>query len=139
MTNNLCRIYVVRHGESEANIRKEFGLSPESRLTRSGEEQVKLLSERLKPVPINTIFTSDLTRAKQTAEIIAKERNLAVLTKKALHERSYGKLNGKTEEEIRIELTGVYQEYLAMSDRDKYFYKLVHDMETVDEALSRFL
>lgn len=132
-------IYIVRHGESEGNIKKIFGLFPEANLTYKGIQQVKKLSKNLSSMHFDYIFSSDLVRAKQTAEILAKERNISIKIKGNLRERSYGLLNGKTEQEIRAELKDAYDEYLKRSSKDKYNYKLVEDMETVNEVVSRFI
>lgn len=139
MDQTLTKIYIVRHGETDANIKKLYGANPDATLTDKGREQVSLLANNLKDIHFDAILSSDMIRAKQTAKIIAKERNLKVLTKKAMHERSYGKLDGKTEAEIRQEIKELYDVYVSSSDKERYFTRLTDDMETVEEAVSRFL
>lgn len=132
-------IYIIRHGESEANIKKLYGLNTDYGLTDKGRQQIQELSQKFKGMDIAAVYTSDLIRAKQTAEILAKERDLAVITKEALRERSYGRLNGKTVDQMREELQEIYEAYETMGNKDKYYFKLVDDMETVDEVVGRFL
>lgn len=131
-------IYIVRHGQTEGNIRQIFGLAPELSLTDHGKQQVKKLSKKLSLIHFDYMFSSDLLRAKQTAEILAKGRKIPIATSEALRERSYGRLNGKTAKEIKRELKDVYDQYLKMSNQDKFYFKLVEDMETVDEVVLRF-
>lgn len=132
-------IYIVRHGESEGNIKKILGLTPEVRLTNKGILQVESVSNKLSTVQFDVIFSSDLIRAKQTAEILAKEKKITIIMNKMLRERTYGKLNGKTTQEMKEELKDIYDEYEKMSNKNKYYSKLVEDMETVEEAILRFI
>jgi len=66
------KIILVRHGESEHNSGKSK--SNDSSLTKKGEIQAKHLGEKLKKerIKIDAIYTSNLIRSKQTAEIISK-------------------------------------------------------------------
>jgi isoleucyl-tRNA synthetase len=64
-------------------------------LTKEGEEEVKRVALKLKKEKIDLIFSSDLMRAKQTAEILAKELNAKVFFDKRLREYNVGIFNGK--------------------------------------------
>ena len=69
-------IYFIRHGESEANERKVFaGQKDDSILTDNGREQAKATAKEIlaEGIKIDRIITSPLTRAIETAHIIAKE------------------------------------------------------------------
>src|SRR5579862_7627396 len=94
----VTKIYIVRHGESESNIyaRKHpdkpashFGELGSS-LTQKGREQVQQLAVRLKNIPVSAVLSSDLNRARETAEIIAKGYNLPVITSDTIRERYFG-------------------------------------------------
>ena len=66
------KIILVRHGESESNV---MGISNGERnmdLTGKGRTQASYLGNRLKKQKISEIYTSNLKRSKQTAEIISK-------------------------------------------------------------------
>lgn len=131
--------YILRHGQSEANIAGKFGHVPEAQLTKSGIEQAQKAAARFGSVHFDRIISSEFVRARQTAEIIAKERKLVVNTTHALRERSYGRLNGKTKKELQDELQDLYELYLQMPEREKFRHKLVADMESAEEALQRLL
>ncbi len=139
MKSDLTTIYIMRHGESQINIEKRYGTVPESRLTELGKRQAKQSADRFKDVHFDKIFSSDFLRAKHTAEIVAQEKKLAVTTTEVLRERSYGKMNGKTHEEIREELKELFDIYLSMSEKQKFTHRLVDDMETTKEALQRLI
>ncbi len=139
MKSDLTTFYIMRHAESEANVAKQMGLNPKSLLTSTGLSQAQAIATKLKHIHFDLILSSDIIRAKQTAEIIAQEKKLAVTTTEALRERSYGRLNGKTRQEMREELKELYDLYDKMSAKEKFTHKLVEDMETAQEALERFI
>lgn len=128
----------MRHGHSEANLAKRFGHVGEAKLTELGISQAEKAAKRFKDVHFNKIISSDFVRARQTAEIVAKEHDLIVETEKTLRERSYGRMNGKNQEEMRRELGELYEAYLKLSEKEKFTKKLVDDMETTEEAYQRF-
>ena len=76
------KIILVRHGESEANARKisqsENQDWSDTPLTKTGVQQVKLLGRKLKGQKINYIYSSNLKRARQIAEIISKIINVSI-------------------------------------------------------------
>src|ERR1700704_837420 len=91
--NKLCRIYVVRHGESLFNASENIEEYPKegpygSPLSEKGKDQARVLAKKLNSVNFAAVFSSDLSRAKQTAEILALERKLAHETRKTIRERS---------------------------------------------------
>ena len=65
-------VYFVRHGESEGNVALVFQ-SAESPLTENGLSQAKLIAERCARLPVDVVISSNMKRAAQTAETIAKE------------------------------------------------------------------
>jgi len=65
-------IYFVRHGESEGNL-NGVHQGEKVPLSETGKQQARLVAKRFKNIKIDTIYASPYLRAKQTAEIIAKE------------------------------------------------------------------
>lgn len=63
------KLYFIRHGESEANVREVFGNS-ETPLTELGKKQANMLAERVSKLPIDSIYASDYVRTQQTCESI---------------------------------------------------------------------
>jgi len=98
------RYFILRHGESLNNIKDIGNCWPEKiycPLTKRGEKQIKKIAKDLKKKKIELIFSSDLLRTKQTAEIIEKELGLTSKFDKRLREINVGILNGKPLKEIR--------------------------------------
>ena len=63
-------LYVIRHGESEANAQKLFAGWSQIPLTEKGKEQARQTGGKLGGKTFDRIFCSDLCRAKQTAELV---------------------------------------------------------------------
>ena len=94
------KFYFVRHGESEANILREFSNRGfKHGLTSKGRQQAYALANGLKPIALTRLYSSPLLRSIQTAEILADE--LAVLWEitDALREYDCGVLEGKSDQE----------------------------------------
>lgn len=73
------RIYLVRHGESEANVARSHG-DHATPLTETGKEQAAFMAQRVMHLPIQKVIASSMVRAHLTAEIIAAPSNLPVIT-----------------------------------------------------------
>ena len=87
-------VYLVRHGQTEANQTGVFQGHADVPLDSSGLEQARLVGERLRQVPFDAILSSDLSRAAVTARAIAGERQ--VLLRKELREWDLGHWVGLT-------------------------------------------
>jgi broad specificity phosphatase PhoE len=95
--------FVLRHGESLRNVLKIASCWPEkikSPLTEKGIRQIKKAAKKLKKKKIDFIYSSDLLRTRQTAEIVGKEIGLKVKLDKRLREGNVGILNNKPIDEI---------------------------------------
>lgn len=91
----------VRHGESEGNKLNRFNGSLNMPLTEKGKLQAQKTAEYLDKYNIDKIFSSDLSRAKETAQIIAKRNNLRVMSDKNLREINGGDFEGKPYEDLQ--------------------------------------
>lgn len=137
-TEKSTTIYLARHSQAECNDKRQLGLISQSKLTKEGEKQAKILSQKLKNIKFDYIFSSNLLRAAQTAKIIAADQKLKVIIKKELRERSYGKFNSRTESQINKVLGKKFEAYRKMLPEKKFKYRLTSDMETEQESLNRF-
>jgi len=98
----LSRIFLVRHGEVEGNsgAHRTFAGWADKPLTERGELQAQAVANRLARETIGLICSSDLQRARRTAERIAAPHKLQVRTDAALREVNYGQWEGLSESEI---------------------------------------
>ena len=84
------KIILVRHGQSLANEKSmSQGKKDEwenTSLTKKGKEQAEKVAKRLKNEYIGVIYSSDLKRAKETAEAINKFHNVKIKLDKRLRD-----------------------------------------------------
>ncbi len=99
---------LVRHGETEWNSEGRMQGHTPTGLSETGLLQAQLLAERLKDTELDAIHCSDLPRARDTAEMIATGRGIQVHPTSDLRERSYGRWEGMTRQEIRDEYPEEY-------------------------------
>jgi broad specificity phosphatase PhoE len=93
--------YFVRHAESEANAARIFAGHIDSPLTERGREQARTVARALAPIHFDRIVSSDLSRTRDTAEIIAAGRGIAVETFAGLREIDLGQMAGRGWDEAR--------------------------------------
>lgn len=94
--------FILRHGEARSNKEQFVSSWPEkvnNPLTEKGKKQVKKIIPKLKRENIDLIFSSDLLRCKQTAEMISKSSKFKIKFDKRLRETNVGIFNGRTVEE----------------------------------------
>ena len=60
------KLFMIRHGESQANIDRVYAGHVDTPLTEKGCQQAKAISPVLKSIPFDLIYTSDLSRAWDT-------------------------------------------------------------------------
>jgi uncharacterized phosphatase len=93
------QLYFVRHGLSELNVAGLYAGHTETPLTDEGRAQAKEAGREAKSLHIDLIVSSPLSRAHETAKIIAKEIGYPVdkiVTNHLFIERFYGELEGKS-------------------------------------------
>ncbi|HFI0631596.1 TPA: histidine phosphatase family protein [Streptococcus suis] len=91
------KIYFVRHGKTEWNLEGRFqGASGDSALLPESYQDLEKLGKHLSQIPFDAIYSSDLQRAKITAEQIVKANHhcQTVLTTPQLREWNFGRLEG---------------------------------------------
>jgi 2,3-bisphosphoglycerate-dependent phosphoglycerate mutase len=94
------RIFLARHGETAWNLEQRWQGHTDIPLSPTGREQAVALAARLRDRAIGHIRASDLLRARETADIVARELGIAGVTiDPRLRERSFGVFEGLTAEE----------------------------------------
>jgi 2,3-bisphosphoglycerate-dependent phosphoglycerate mutase len=99
-------LVLVRHGQSEWNLKNLFTGWRDVDLTDLGREEAKAGGERLKArgLKFDIAFTSDLMRAQKTCKIILDvvgQSDLETIRNQALNERDYGDLSGLNKDDAR--------------------------------------
>ncbi len=86
------RVYVIRHGQSENNIEHKWTGWLDAPLTEQGREDAKKAGAILRGIPFEKIYTSDLSRAMETAAIAVPD--FTYETTPLLREINVGSLAG---------------------------------------------
>ena len=95
-------ILFARHGETDWNLERRVQGHTDRPLNENGRAQARTLAEELAPVRVDAVYASDLTRARETAEIVAARRDLPVTTLAELREKHFGTWEGLTDEEVLL-------------------------------------
>jgi 2,3-bisphosphoglycerate-dependent phosphoglycerate mutase len=104
MSNRL--LVLVRHGQSEWNLKNLFTGWRDVDLTENGISEARDAGRRLKAqgLRFDVAFTSALVRAQRSLDLMLEEmgqQNIAVLKDQALNERDYGDLSGLNKDDAR--------------------------------------
>lgn len=92
-------ILLARHGQSDWNVARRWQGHADRPLTDAGRRQAYALAKRLADVDVEALYASDLTRARETAAIVAREKGLAVEARPELREVDVGSWSGLTRAE----------------------------------------
>jgi 2,3-bisphosphoglycerate-dependent phosphoglycerate mutase len=99
-------LVLVRHGQSEWNLKNLFTGWRDVDLTENGISEARAAGRRLKAqgLRFDVAFTSALVRAQRSLDLMLEEmeqKNIAVLKDQALNERDYGDLSGLNKDDAR--------------------------------------
>ncbi len=136
---NQTTFYIVRHGETQWNAQRRVQGHGDSPLTPQGEEAIKELAKVLGNIQFDHVYSSDLLRAKRTAELLVIDKKLAVNTTQLLRERTFGRYEGRLIEEFRAENKELLEKQQSLSKEERWKFKLAEDMESNEEVISRLL
>ncbi len=137
--DKFTRFYIFRHGKSEGNLlnlvqgQKDYPLTPEG--VKAAKEVCKLLADE----EFVEVFSSDLSRARQTAEIIANSKHLAVKATYLLRDQTFGKYDGMSKEKFKEEMRRQLAEHEALAIEERVNHRLAPGVETDAEVISRLL
>ncbi len=92
----MTKIIFIRHGQTEWNLTFRYQGHTDIALTELGRRQAHCVAQRLANEPLAAIYSSDLSRAWETAETIAACHTLPVVAKPALREMNFGDWEGLT-------------------------------------------
>lgn len=112
------RIIAIRHGETAWNVDTRIQGHLDVPLNERGVWQAEQLGRALADEPLAAIYSSDLSRAHQTASHVAQHTGVELMVEPALRERSFGSFEGKTFAEIETALPEAAQRW---RQRDPHF------------------
>jgi alpha-ribazole phosphatase len=104
------KIYLIRHGESTANAGNLFCGHSDVPLTEAGIEQASLAHDKLKKIRFGKVYSSDLSRAYETAGIISKKPKKIVVCSE-LREMDFGIFDSLSHADMKANHPEEYREW----------------------------
>ena len=100
----MAKLVLIRHGQSQWNLENRFTGWTDIPLTDKGREETRRGAGKIKGIKFNKAFTSALTRAQETLDIVLEvigQKKIPVEKDQALNERHYGELQGLNKDEMK--------------------------------------
>lgn len=106
------RLYIARHGETAWNVEHRLQGWTDVSLDETGRKQAAALADLLTGVPLDAIYSSTLSRSRDTAQIVAG-KTMAVKSLEGLRERNYGHFQGGSDTDAEyVKRTNVWDDRL---------------------------
>ena len=96
----MTKIYLIRHAEAEGNLYRRIHGQYDSLVTVRGKKQIARLARRFDDIRVDGVYSSDLSRARATAEAVLTGRSLSLIQMKALREVDMGIWEDRTWGEV---------------------------------------
>lgn len=128
------RLLLVRHGATQLTSENRFSGSVGVDLSDEGRDQARRLAARLSIEKLAAVYSSQLSRAADTAAILAEPHGLTPIIEPRLQEISHGRWEGLTRSEVEQRFPGEYEAW----DADPFTFAPV-DGESGVAVLSRAL
>jgi broad specificity phosphatase PhoE len=110
-------ILLARHGETDWNREKRWQGLADLSLNERGREQARALAERLEPLPVGAVYTSDLRRARETALIVAERKGMGATPMRELREVDVGSWTGLSYDEVKERFQEAYTQMRGRTGR----------------------
>ena len=131
-------LYLMRHGQTDWNVKGRTQGWKDTPLNEVGLAQAQAAAEKLKDLSIETIYASDLKRAKKTADIISARLDLPIHYTQKLREMYFGKAEGVKKTDLGAKFPYIYQAFNDIKNpgRDEIGYP---NGETIGQVQQRFI
>ena len=128
------RVILVRHGQTDWNQEGIFRGRIDVELNAEGIQQARTIGEKLSKIAVDGIYSSPLSRAMETSEIIASFRNRAVQVLDELTDIDFGKWQGLSQPEAKERYPQIYTTWERRPEKVK-----IPDAETLDDVRIRVI
>ncbi|MBW2040365.1 MAG: histidine phosphatase family protein [Deltaproteobacteria bacterium] len=107
----MIKVFLVRHGRTIWNKEQIFRGTKDVPLDEVGKEEALLVGERLKEEELSAVYSSPLSRAKETAEVIARFHKMEVQCLAGLNDLHFGEWEGIHHKEVKERYPDLYQKW----------------------------
>lgn len=134
------KIYIVRHGQTQWNAEHRMQGWQDSNLTSKGIEDAKKLGKSLENIKFDSIYSSPLGRAYNTAKYVCGSRDIEIIKRECFREMNFGKWEGMFDSEVRELYPDQHknfwkQPHLFKTDQGEDFENLIKRVKTAFEDL----
>jgi len=106
-------VYLARHGESDWNASNRFQGHSDRPLTELGRKQARALADLVAAEDVETIYSSPLLRALETARIVATRTGLEITTRDDLREVDTGSWSGLSRAEVKERFPEGFERWIS--------------------------
>ncbi|MEW6568066.1 MAG: histidine phosphatase family protein [Chloroflexota bacterium] len=105
----MTRLLLIRHGETDWNVEGRYQGQSDVPLSEAGRQQARRLAVELRDVPLSAIYSSDLARARETAQMVAEASGAPLRLDARLREVNQGEWEGRLFDDIRHDYADLLQ------------------------------
>ncbi len=128
------RLYIIRHGETEWNQSMRLQGQTDVALNEGGRSLARVTARALHEVPFDLCFTSPLSRAKETAQLVLAGRAVPILEDDRIQEIGFGSGEGRRVRNAARKITDpVFYQFFHQPEQ----YVAPEGGESLDELLAR--
>jgi broad specificity phosphatase PhoE len=109
----MTEFLLVRHGETDWNVAQRFQGHADTPLNDNGRAQAGALAEELAAEDVDAVYSSDLARARETAEIIGARLGIPVVERGELREIDVGEWQGLSHGDVDERYPGALDRWRA--------------------------
>jgi len=107
----MTTLFLVRHGRTDWNDTLRFQGHADPPLNDQGRQQARVIAQALQSVPFAAVYSSDLRRARQTAQALVNLTGLPLRFDRRLREIHLGDWEGLTLSEVQVRDPGLWQQW----------------------------
>lgn len=116
-------LYLIRHGATAANERRPYvlqGSNVDNPLSEEGRRQASAVAKFFASIPLSAVYCSHMTRAVETANMIAESCGLTASSLDSIHEVNVGQWEGLSWNEIEERHREAYEAFIASPGTTAY-------------------
>lgn len=134
-------LYLMRHGQTDWNASQRVQGTNDTVLNETGIMQSRLAALNLAGEMIETVYSSDLKRAKKTADIVSAALDLPVHYTKRLREMNFGKAEGLKKGDLAAKFPYIYPAFNDVKNPERYDvrYPAGESIGEVQQRFARFI
>lgn len=127
-----CRIFLVRHTQTVGNVEKRLTGRQDYEVTEKGKKYINLMTEALKDIKFDAVYSSSAGRAKKTVQPLAEIDGISIIEKADLAEMYFGKYDGWKWEDVNKVEPQIKQTQIEINE-----IKGITGQETTQEVANR--